>query len=784
MGHLLITSIAGIFAAAFLAPALHRLLGARSGVVLAFAPLAAFVEFASLAPAIAAGNPIAFGWDWAPALGIRLSFFADGLSLLFLLIISGVGTFVTCYAGGYLHGKSDLGRFYLYLLGFMGAMLGIVVSDSLVLLFVFWELTSISSYLLIGYYCEKEASRKAALQALLVTGGGGLAMLAGILLIGRVTGTYEISKLLALPHGELASHALFPAILVLLLLGAFTKSAQFPFSFWLPNAMEAPAPVSAYLHSATMVKAGVFLLARLHPCLAPSPLWTSIVAPVGAITMLLGVFLALGQSDAKRILAYTTVAVLGTLTMLLGLGTELAVKACMAYLLAHALYKAALFMAVGSVDHAAGTRDVGVLGGLFRLMPFTAAAACLGALSMAGLPFLVGFVSKEYFYKALLDAPGPRGLWETLGVTASVGLVALAATAGLKPFLGKLRPTPHAPHEVPWTMWIGPVLLGVLAVKFGLFPGWIGSHLLGPAAASVLGDPAFTANLKLWHGWTVALALSGLTVVLGGILYVVAPRIRACDGLFRGSKRIGPERAYDALLAGTLRCAAWQTRALQSGYLRNYVLIVGGFTVVLVVWLLPRSPMIIDWGAMAAPGVLGITICAIMMAAGGMACLEKSRFSAILALGVVGFGVAVIYFLYGAPDLAMTQILVETLTLVLFVMAFQKLPLLKEFSRRPTKIRDAILAGGFGVVMTCLVLTALHFQQARPPISHYMGENSLPMANGRNVVNVILVDFRALDTLGEITVLAVAALGVFAMLKLRPKSRELASAAREGGGPR
>jgi multicomponent Na+:H+ antiporter subunit A len=732
-------------------------------------PLLAFVAFANMVPTIANGGTISIAWEWVPALDIRLSFFADGLSVLFLLIISGIGTFVTWYAGGYLHGKKDLGRFYLYLLGFMGAMLGIVISDSLVLLFVFWELTSITSYLLIGYYCEKEASRKAALQALLVTGGGGLAMLAGILLLGHVAGTYEISKLLAMPQGELAAHAVFPAILILLLLGAFTKSAQFPFYFWLPNAMEAPAPVSSYLHSATMVKAGVFLLARLHPCLSPSPLWTSIVAPIGAITMLIGVFLALGQSDTKRILAYTTVAVLGTLTMLLGLGTELAVKSCMAYLLAHALYKAALFMAAGSVDHATGTRDVGKLGGLFRLMPMTAAAAFLGALSMAGLPFLVGFVSKEYFYKALLDAPGPRGLWETLGVSASVGMVALAATAGLKPFFGKLRPTPHAPHEMPWTMWIGPLLLGILAIKFGLFPGWIGTHLLGPAAASVLGDPTFTANLKLWHGWTMALALSGLTVFLGVGLYYLAPRIRARQRFFETLKSIGPERVYDLLLAGVLRFAALQTHALQSGRLRNYVLIVGGFTALLVFWLLPRSPMTIDWNSMATPGVLGITICAVMIAAAVMACMEKSRFSAILALGVVGFGVAVIYFLYGAPDLAMTQILVETLTLVLFVMAFQKLPLLKQYSSRSTKIRDAVLAGGFGVMMTCLVLAALHYQQTRPPISQYMGENSLPLANGRNVVNVILVDFRALDTLGEITVLAVAALGVFAMLKLRPK---------------
>lgn len=771
MGTLLTTSIAAIFCAAFLAPWIHRVLGSRAGVVLGLFPLGAFVAFAMMVPAVAAGGSVRASWDWIPSLGIKLSLYVDGLSLLFLLVISGIGTFIVWYAGGYLHGKKDLGRFYLYLLGFMGAMLGIVASDNLVLLFIFWELTSISSYLLIGYYCEKEKSRKAALQALLVTGSGGLAMLAGILILGNVTGTYEISKLLAMPEGAIAAEAAFPAIFVLLLLGAFTKSAQFPFHFWLPNAMEAPAPVSAFLHSATMVKAGVFLLARLHPCLSPSPLWTSVVAPIGALTMLIGVFLALGQTDAKRILAYTTLAVLGTLTMLLGLGTDLAVKACMAYLLAHALYKAALFLAIGSVDHETGTREVDALGGLRRLMPFTAAAAILGALSMAGIPMLLGFVSKEYFYKALLDVPGPRGLWEVLGVSASIGMVALAATAGLKPFFGPLKTTPKPPHEAPWVMTIGPLILGVLAIAFGLFPGWIGSHLIGPAAGAVLGDPTFTAGLKLWHGWTIALALSVLTLALGVGLYLLAPHIRAAQPLYAFLGKMGPERAYELILAGMLGFAGWQTRFLQNGYLRNYVLTVGGFTVLLLLWLLPRNDFAVDLSKMVPTSAVGVTTCALIVASSIMACVVKSRFAAILALGVVGLGIAILYFLFGAPDLAMTQILVETLTLVLFVLAFQRLPLLKEFSKLSTRVRDAVFALIFGGVMTVLVLVAFHFKSSAPPISGYMGENSLPLGHGRNVVNVILVDFRALDTLGEITVLAIAALGVFAMLKLRPSTK-------------
>lgn len=769
MGNLLVTCIAAIFLAAFLAPVLHRLLGDRSGFLLGLVPLGAFLGFASMVPEVGAGRPVQFAMEWFPALDINFTFHVDGLSLLFLLVISGIGTFIVWYASGYLHGKKDLGLFYLYLLGFMGAMLGVVSSDNLVLLFIFWELTSISSYLLIGYYTEAEKSRKAALQALLVTGSGGLAMLAGIILLGNAAGTYEISKLLAMPEGMLAAHGLFPAILVLILLGAFTKSAQFPFHFWLPNAMEAPAPVSAFLHSATMVKAGVFLLARLHPCFAPSPWWTWVVAPVGAVTMLLGVFLALGQRDMKRILAYTTLAVLGTLTMLLGLGTELAIKACMAYVLAHALYKAALFMAAGSVDHETGTRDVEALGGLRKAMPITAAAALIGALSMAGLPFLLGFVSKEYFYKALLDFPTPPYLWEILGVSASVGMVALAATAGIKPFWGTPKPTPKHAHEAPWTMWIGPVVLGLAALKFGILPGSAGEILVGPASAAVLGQPDFHGELKLWHGFTTALMLSILTVALGVALYFLAPKFRSA-GFYAVLGKFGPEKAYEKILQGTLDFAAWITCRIQSGALRNYVLMAGGFVTLLILWFLPYRALQVDFSQMAPPNLLAITTCALIVAGAFMACFVKSRFAAILALGVVGLGIAILYFLYGAPDLAMTQILVETLTLVLFVLAFQRLPLLKEYSKASTRLRDAVLAIGFGVVMTCVVLVGFHFVNTAPPISGYMAENSLPLANGRNVVNVILVDFRALDTLGEITVLAIAALGVFAMLKLRPEA--------------
>lgn len=768
MPALLVSTIAAVFAAAFLAPWLHRRLGDRCGLVLSLIPLGATISYVLMIPGVAAGTPVVWRHAWAPDLGIDLDFRADGLSLLFLLLIGLIGTFVTWYAAGYLAGKKDLGKFYLYLFGFMGSMLGVVSADHLVLLFIFWELTSISSYLLIGYYHNEAKSRAAALQALLVTGAGGLCLLAGVILLGRTAGTFLISELLQMDAAVLVAQPGFATVLVLILLGAFTKSAQFPFHFWLPNAMEAPAPVSAYLHSATMVKAGVFLLARLFPLLSASPLWFPIVAPVGALTMMTGVFLALGQSDLKKILAYTTVAVLGTLTMLLGIGTELAVKAALAYLLAHALYKAALFMTSGTIDHETGTRDPDLLGGLRHAMPFTATAALLGALSMAGLPFLLGFVSKEYFYKALLDAQGPGILWEVLGVTASIVMVALALTAGIKPFWGRLQETPKSPHEAPWTMWLGPLALGAGSLKLGLAPGTAALFLVGPAAAAVLGDAGFVAELKMWHGWTVALGLSVLTVAAGSALYFLAPAARRARGFYEALGRIGPERGYELVLDGVLSFARWQTRVLQNGNLRSYIITVALFTVALLLWSLPQNFPAPDLARMVRPHVLTVTVCVLIMAGALFACFSQSRFNAILAMGVVGLGVAMIYFMFSAPDLAMTQVLVETLTLVLFVLAFYRLPLLKNYSRPATRVRDALVAVAVGAVMATVLLLEMGTQLPREAVSSYMGENSLELANGRNVVNVILVDFRALDTLGEISVLGIAALGVWAMLRLRP----------------
>lgn len=760
-----------VFVAGFLAPWLHKRLGHRAGLGLALVPLAGLVAVAGMGPQIVAGDPVTFRHAWAPSLAIGLDFYVDGLSFLFLLLITGIGLLVTLYAAGYLEGDKNLGRFYLSLFAFMGSMIGVVSADHLLLLFVFWELTSLSSYLLISYYHEDAKARASALQALLVTVAGGLCFLAGIILLGQMAETYLISELLRMDPAALMSRPGASAVLILLLLAAFTKSAQFPFHFWLPNAMVAPAPVSAYLHSATMVKAGVFLLARLFPILSAGSLWFPVVVPVGAATLVTGVLLACGEKDLKRILAYTTVAVLGTLTLLLGIGTDLAVRAAMAVLLAHALYKAALFLVAGSVDHATGIRDPEKLGGLSRLMPKTATAAWLAAFSMAGIPLWFGFVSKETLYEALLGAPGGAWFWGTVGLLGSAIMVALAAEVGWKPFWGSPRKFTNQPHEGPWQMWLGPGLLGGLGLLAGILPGATGAMLVVPAEQAVLQAKGVVDPLKLWHGFTPVLALSGLTFFLGWVIFRNLPSARRLGSLFGKWGAWGPERMYHALVEGVLAFARWQTSVLQNGYLRNYFLTCVLFTAALVGWFLPWPVVFPAGESLARPHVLSVTICLLMIAGAVLACVANSRFTAILCLGVVGMGVAMIFFIFSAPDLAMTQILVETLTLVLFVLAFYRLPFFKNYSSRGAKIRDAVLGVVFGAVMAMVVLAEQSSMSPDRDVSQYYGEQSLVAAKGANVVNVILVDFRALDTLGEITVLAIAALGVSAMIRLRPASK-------------
>jgi multicomponent Na+:H+ antiporter subunit A len=754
------------FGLSLAAPWLHRIGRDKTGWILALLPISALIYFLAMAGRVAEGEPLRLSYPWVPGLGVNLSFYLDGLSLLFALLINGIGALVLIYAGGYLHGNEHLGRFYGFLMLFMASMLGLVLSDNIVTMFVFWELTSISSYLLIGFKSSYETSRAAALQALLVTGGGGLALLAGIVLLGIEGGSLELSVLL--DRGDIVrTSPLYLPILLLVLVGAFTKSAQLPFHFWLPGAMEAPTPVSAYLHSATMVKAGIYLLARLSPVLGGTEAWTTIVTGVGALTMALGGYIALYQTDLKRILAYSTISALGTLTLLLGLGTSYAIKAAIVFLFAHALYKGALFMVAGAIDHETGTRDVERLGGLRRVMPITTVIAVLAAVSLAGFGPVVSFIGKELLLEAVLEAEQSRFILIPVAVFAGALFVAVAAIIGITPFFGKPGNPPKTPHEAPLSMWIGPGLLAVAGVVIGLAPEAVTHYVITPSVSAVLNRPE-PVEIYLWHGFNPALWLSIMSVLAGFGLYYGWAGLRRRTSWVEVAFAWGPTYWYTAMLAGMNRLARAQTRLLQSGYLRSYLLIIMVTTVGLVGYtLITRAglPEQLLWGEVR---FYEIALAALVLLAAGMTIVARSRLSAVALLGVVGFGVALFYVLYGAPDLAMTQILIETLTVTLFVLVFYHLPRFSRLSSRATRIRDATVALATGSLMTMLVLAATETPR-RSALAPFFIENSKELAHGSNIVNVILVDFRGLDTLGEITVLAVAAIGVFSLLKLRPR---------------
>ncbi|MCX7708131.1 MAG: proton-conducting transporter membrane subunit [Anaerolineae bacterium] len=818
----IIIAVLSGFALAALAPWVYRLSRGAAGWLLALLPLGLTLYFGTYLFQLGARLAVIVSYPWVPELGINLSFYVDGLSLLFALLISGIGALVVIYAGGYLAGKPQLGRFYAIVLMFMASMLGLVLANNVITLFVFWELTSLASYLLIGLEHERERARAAALQALLVTGGGGLALLAGLVLLAQVGGSLELATLLS--NGDaIREHAFYLPILLLILLGAFTKSAQTPFHFWLPNAMEAPTPVSAYLHSATMVKAGVYLLARLSPVLGGTEAWHYLVTAAGMVTMLLGALLALAQTDLKRILAYSTVSTLGALVLLLGLDTTLSVKAAMLFLLVHALYKGALFLVAGAVDHEAGTRDVRQLGGLARAMPITATAAVLAALSMACLPPMLGFIHKELRYEAKLQAPRAAGLVTAAGVAANVLLVAVAGIVGLRPFFARRRETPKKPHEAPLAMWLGPAVLAGLGLLNGLFPDAIPSALVS-AAASATRAQVTEIELALWHGISPVFALSVLTVAAGVAIYAGHSLLLRGDGIrpedghpgavedsvpgqapasgpvgrrslepkalsglrwfvrgrvlasrfagwiiaaLRRLGRWGPGAVYELALRGLNGVARAQTALLQSGYLRFYLITIIATTVGLVGYALARGASL-AWpaGPTAEIRFYEALIGLLILAATLLSVLSSSRLTVVAALGAVGYGVALIYTFFGAPDLAMTQFAIETLTVFLFVLVLYRLPRFAYLSSRAARLRDAVIALAAGGLMTALVLavTSLPMQSRLSP---FFAENAVPLARGRNIDNVILVDFRGLDTLGEITVLAVAAIGVYALLKLR-----------------
>jgi multicomponent Na+:H+ antiporter subunit A len=756
------------FAAAAVAPIVHRLMPKISGYVLALAPAGMAAYLLQLAPRVASeGGFESTSVAWAPSLDIHFVFYLDGLSLAFGLLISGIGALIVCYTGGYLHGHKHEGRFQSFMFLFMGSMLGVVLAGNLITLFVFWELTSLTSFLLIGFEYEKKESRYAAIQALVVTGFGGLILLAGLILLGQVAGTYTLAELLT-KREAIQESTLYLPILVLVLAGAVTKSAQFPFHFWLPNAMAAPTPASAYLHSSTMVKAGVYLLARMHPVLGGTEAWTYSVTAFGAATFFVGGYLALRESILKRLLAYSTVSGLGTLVMLIGLGTKYALEAAMVFLLVHAFYKAALFMVAGAIDHETGERDITKLGGLRRAMPITAIAAAVAALSMAGVPFFFGFIGKELVYETLYAKSAVYPL-VALAVVSNMAMVAVAGWVAFKPFLGAVVATPKSPHEAPLSMWLGPVVLGVLSFVAGWYFKPLEHYLIAPGTAAILGEPA-EIHLALWHGFSPVLVLSAVTLLGGVGLYLVkSPVVRAL-AILDPLHRNGPAKWYDWVLNGLTAVACWVTRYLQSGYLRYYMAITVLTTVGLALYALwGRDALVLPetWTPLRG---YETGLCLLILASTVAAVHSRTRLAAVAALGVVGYAVGLLYVLFGAPDLAMTQIVVETLTVILFVLAFYHLPGFAYYSSKTQRLRDAIIAGGMGLLMTLLVLAAQKPQGTSHVAQYYLSKSYLE-AHGRNIVNVILVDFRGIDTMGEITVLAVAGLGAYSLLKLRKGER-------------
>ncbi len=758
------------FLAAIAAPFIHKALPKFAGWLLTLVPLGIFIYLLPMISPISNGEVLLLSYKWFPSLDINLNFVVDGLSLTFALIVSGIGAIIVFYASGYLHGHKKEGRFYGYLLFFMTSMLGVVLSDNILALFVFWELTSISSYLLIGFNHETERSRYAALQALLVTGGGGLAMMAGLILMGVVGGSFNISELLN-QAPAIVGHSLYLPILILILLGAFTKSAQFPFHFWLPNAMEAPTPVSAYLHSATMVKAGVFLLARLNPVLSGTDVYHITLTVFGGITMLMGAAMAIGQNDLKRILAYTTVSALGIMVFLIGLGGKYAVTAAITFLVVHSLYKGGLFLVAGAIDHETGTRDIRKLGGLKAFLPLIFLGAILAAFSYSGIPPFLGFVAKELIYEATSHFHVHPVILTVAAVLTNMFLVATAIMVGVKPFFGKYIQTPKHPHHAPVTLWLGPVLLGVLGLVLGAMPSLISKGLVLPSVAAVA--QAEGVKLALWHGLTPLLLLSLLTLAGGVAFYYLSFAVKKNMAFFDKLALVGPEEWYKLLLKGLVKFSARQTAFFQDGYLRHYFYWILAVFIGLIVFTLFYKDLFglirVDFTGIYFHEALLVII---MLLAAYSAIRAKTVLSSVAALGVVGYGVALIFAFFSAPDLALTQFSIETLTVILLVLIAYNVPRFSKISSRRNTSRDAIISIAAGLTVTVLVLLVLNMP-SESKISTFFLENSYVAAHGRNVVNVILVDFRGLDTMGEITVLSLAAIGVYTLLKFRSSRKKV-----------
>ncbi len=739
-----------------------------SRTVCAFAtaalPAAALAIVISYAPSVLDGETFVERFEWIPAAGLELAFRLDGFALLFTLLILGIGLLVILYARYYLSEQDNMPRFYAMLILFMTAMLGIVLSENLIQLWLFWELTSISSFLLISFWNHKSEARKGARMALTITGMGGLALFAGILLMGQVVGSYNLTEVLA--QGDLIRGSeLYPYILVLVLLGAFTKSAQFPFHFWLPHAMAAPTPVSAYLHSATMVKAGIFLMARLYPALAGTDMWFLIVTLTGLATLLVGAYMALFKHDLKGLLAYSTISHLGLITLLLGLNSKLAAVAATFHIINHATFKASLFMAAGIIDHETGSRDMRKLNGLWRYMPHTAMLAMVAALAMAGVPLLNGFLSKEMFFAETLHQGSLGALSWILPVLATVaGIFSVAYSLRFIHdvfFNGEPINLPKTPHEPPRYMKIPVEILVGLCFVVGIAPGWVIAEILNSAATSLLQSDTPYYSLAIWHGFNFPLLMSFIALLGGIVVYATRKQLFEFQGQFpeRDAKAI-----FDQSIKRLVDAATRIYSTLENGSLQRYTMLF-----ILSVALFTTIPMVnlINYeGELPLIPIDGISIVAtIILVVSALVTLiwHRKRMIALIAVSVVGLIVSLIFARFSAPDLALTQLSVEVVTVILLMLALFFLPQVTSKAASPSSVvRDLGLATLIGGVMATISYAMMTHPQTS--IADFFIANSKTGGGGTNVVNVILVDFRGFDTFGEITVLGIAGLGIYKLI--------------------
>lgn len=784
---------------AMFVPLLYKYLNrlVHTGWFVLLVPLSIFIYLLRYIPDVAAGNTYKYTLSWIPSLDINFTSYVDGLSLLFGLLISGIGTLVIIYSIFYMSKvREALHSFYVYLLMFMGAMLGVVFSDHLLVLYGFWELTSVSSFLLISYWYERKSSRQGAMKALLITVLGGFGMLAGFIMLIMMADTYSIREMIA-NLDVIQSHALFIPAMLCVLLGAFTKSAQFPFGIWLPDAMEAPTPVSSYLHSATMVKAGIYLVARMTPLFGGSSLWFWLVAGIGIITLLYGSLTAVRQTDLKAMLAYSTISQLGLIMCLLGVGSlalyfgpgdsgtifTLATFAALFHLFNHSTFKGSLFMVVGIIDHETGRRDIRYLGGLMQVMPITFTIAVIGGFSMAGLPPFNGFLSKEMFFAAVNDVSG-AGIFGLGNIGLMFPIIAWIASIFtfvycmifvFKTFGGQYRPEKltRKVHEAPWGMLFSPAVLGLLVIFIFFFPNILGKYVLTPALTAILPMmPISSSDLKIsaWHGPNLELAMTIGVIAVGILLFKT--KNRWVQVLRNYPQGLTLNHLYNQGLSSTEKLSASLTNRYMTGSLRHYLIyIFSFFVIVLLSSLLLHHGIQFDYSNNADISIFDVGLVLGMVIAACTVLFASNRIVAIVALGALGYMVSMFFVIFRAPDLALTQMVVETVTTVLFLLCFYHLPKLnKRIERIRFKLTNLIISIAMGLTVTLLALSA-NGHKLFEPISSFF-ENSYKLAGAKNIVNAILVDFRGFDTMLEISVLAIAGLGVYILVHQRSKRRE------------